>query len=117
MYVPFGGTCRNQSAHSFRTKIRGTLHRAESLPVGARLLGDGDPVQELLAACGEVYPLAWCLHRDLWQTYAHGTAACQGRIPPSRRAFAALLTARGGRVDRTSTARIWRGIRLMDKSP
>jgi len=76
-----------------------------------------DPVQEFLASCCELHLLAWCLIRDLWQTYAHWTAACQGRIPLPRRAFAAQLKALGCRVDRTSTARIWRGIRLVKPSP
>lgn len=73
--------------------------------------------QAFLDTCCELDPLAWCRIRDLWGAYAHWTASCQGRIPLSRRTFAAQVKARGCRVDRTSTARIWRGIRLVKTSP
>jgi tetratricopeptide (TPR) repeat protein len=79
-------------------------------------LVENDPMQDFLDACCELHPLAWCRIRDLRQTYEQWTASCQGRIPLSRRAFVVQMKARGCRVDRTSTARIWRGIRLRDKN-
>ncbi len=71
-------------------------------------------LQEFLDACCELHPLAWCRIRDLWQTYEHWTASTQKHVPLSRRAFAAQMRARGCRPDRTSRARIWRGIRLLN---
>ena len=75
---------------------------------------ENDPLQEFLAACCELHPLAWCRIGDLWQTYEHWTATEQGRIPLSRRAFAGQLKARGCQTDRTNKTRIWRGIRLVN---
>jgi len=76
---------------------------------------ENDPLQEFLVACCELHPLAWCRIGDLWQTYERWTATEQGRIPLSRRAFAAQLKARGCQTDRTNKTRIWRGIRLVNK--
>ncbi len=76
-----------------------------------------DPLQEFLDACCELHPLAWCRISELWHTYEQWTASCQGRVPLPRRAFAAQIKARGCRTDRTSAARIWRGIRLVNKNP
>lgn len=76
-----------------------------------------DPLEAFLAACCELHPLAWCTIRELWDTYTRWTTAEQGCVPLPRRALAAQLKARGCRVDRTSTVRIWRGIRLVQTSP
>jgi tetratricopeptide (TPR) repeat protein/transcriptional regulator with XRE-family HTH domain len=76
-----------------------------------------DPLEAFLAACCELHPLAWCTIRELWDTYARWTTAEQGCVPLPRRALAAQLKARGCRVDRTSTVRIWRGLRLVQTSP
>ncbi len=77
---------------------------------------ENDPLQEFLDACCELHPLAWCRISDLWQTYEQWTASSQGRVPLPRRAFAEQMKARGCRTDRTSTARIWRGITLANKN-
>jgi tetratricopeptide (TPR) repeat protein/transcriptional regulator with XRE-family HTH domain len=76
-----------------------------------------DPLQEFLDACCELYPLARCRIGELWQTYEQWAVSVQKRVPLARRVFAAQLKARGCRVDRTNTARIWRGIRLVSKTP
>jgi tetratricopeptide (TPR) repeat protein/transcriptional regulator with XRE-family HTH domain len=75
---------------------------------------ENDPLQEFLVACCELHPLAWCRIGDLWHTYEHWTATEQGRVPLSRRAFAAQLKARWCQTDRTNKTRIWRGIRLVN---
>jgi tetratricopeptide (TPR) repeat protein len=77
---------------------------------------ENDHLQAFLDACCELHPLAWCRISDLWQTYEQWTALSQGCIPLSRRAFAAQMKARGCRTARTSTARIWRGITLVNKN-
>ena len=77
---------------------------------------ENDHLQAFLDACCELYPLACCRISDLWQTYEQWTALSQGRIPLPRRAFVAQMKARGCRTDRTSTARIWRGITLANKN-
>jgi tetratricopeptide (TPR) repeat protein/transcriptional regulator with XRE-family HTH domain len=79
-------------------------------------LSENDPLQEFLISCCELHTLAWCRISDLWQTYAQWTALHQRYIPLSRRAFAAQVKALGCRADRTSTARIWRGITLVNKN-
>lgn len=78
---------------------------------------ESDPLQVFLAACCELHPLARCTIRDVWDAYEHWTTTVQGYMPLSRRAFTAQLTARGCQTDRTSSARIWRGIRLTTPSP
>ncbi len=78
---------------------------------------ESDPLQEFLDACCALHPLASCRISDLWRAYQQWTATYQRRIPLSRRAFAEQLRARGCRTDRTSTARIWRGIGLKQKNP
>lgn len=92
-----------------------TCVTAQETTNGSR--SDNDHLQEFLDACCELHPLAWCPIRDLRQAYEHWTVSCQGRIPLPRRAFATQLKARGCQVDRTSTARIWRGIRLVSDTP
>jgi tetratricopeptide (TPR) repeat protein/transcriptional regulator with XRE-family HTH domain len=89
--------------------------RARSKAV-APALGDADPLQGFLAACCEMHPLAWCRVRDLWQAYEHWSATEQRYIPLSRRDFAAHLRAHGCHASRTNTARIWRGVRLVQMS-
>jgi tetratricopeptide (TPR) repeat protein len=78
---------------------------------------ENDSLQGFLDTCCELHPRAWCRISDLWQTYEQWTTEHQGRAPLPRRAFAAQVKARGCRADRTSTARIWRGIRLVNKNP
>jgi phage/plasmid-associated DNA primase len=80
------------------------------------VLSEHDSLQPFLDDCCELHPLAWCRIRDLWQIYEQWTASTQKRVPLSRRGFAAQIQACGCRADRTSTARIWRGIRLVDKT-
>jgi tetratricopeptide (TPR) repeat protein len=86
------------------------LHQA-----GPATLAENDPLQEFLGACCELHPLAWCRISALWQVYEQWTACSQQRVPLSRRVFAAQVKARGCCVARTSTSRIWRGIKLKDE--
>ncbi len=74
-----------------------------------------DLVQEFLQACCELHPLAQSRISDLWHAYEHWSAVQQNQIPLSRRAFAAQVKAHGCRVDRTSPARIWRGIKMVNR--
>ena len=76
---------------------------------------EDDPVQVFLQACCELHPLAQSRISDLWHAYEHWNALQQNQVPLSRRAFAAQVKAHGCRVDRTSTARIWRGIKLVNR--
>jgi tetratricopeptide (TPR) repeat protein len=85
--------------------------------ISERASGAPDPLQEFLDTCCELYPLAWCRIGELWRTYEQWAVCVQRRVPLARRVFAAQLKARGCRVDRTNTARIWRGIRLVAKTP
>jgi tetratricopeptide (TPR) repeat protein len=71
-----------------------------------------DPLQGFLDACCELHPRAWCRISDLWQAYERWVDEYHERFPLPRRAFAAHLKAHGCCTDRTSTARIWRGITL-----
>jgi tetratricopeptide (TPR) repeat protein/transcriptional regulator with XRE-family HTH domain len=73
---------------------------------------EDDPLQGFLEACCELHPRAWCRIRDLRQAYEHWVEEHHERFPLPRRAFAAQLKAHGCSPDRTSTARIWRGITL-----
>lgn len=73
-----------------------------------------DPLQEFLSVCCELHPLACCRVSDLWQAYEQWITERQGRYSLPRRAFAAQLKAHGCRADRTSSARIWRGITLVN---
>jgi len=91
--------------------ILSLLHQA-----GPSTLAENDPLQEFLDACCDLHPLAWCRISALWQVYEQWTAFSQQRVPLSRRAFAAQVKAHGCCVDRTSTARIWRGITLKHES-
>lgn len=79
----------------------------------AREAGEQDALQEFLSACCELHPGARCRIGDLWRAYEAWVEARQECVPLSRRAFAAQLCARGCRTDRTSSARIWRGITLV----
>jgi hypothetical protein len=71
-------------------------------------------VQSFFTACCELHPQAWCRIGELWEAYEQWSALQQQAIPVSRRVFAAHVKARGCRVDRTSKARIWRGIKVVD---
>jgi DNA-binding XRE family transcriptional regulator len=73
-----------------------------------------DPLADFLTACCELHPRAWCRISGLWQAYELWVEEHHERFPLSRRAFAAQLKAHSCEVDRTSTARIWRGITLVD---
>lgn len=77
--------------------------------------GDSDPLQGFLASCCELHPRAWCRSVDLWQAYRHWGENTQERYLLSRGMFIARLKALGCRADRTKTARIWRGIALVNK--
>jgi tetratricopeptide (TPR) repeat protein len=88
------------------------LQEAQTGMPAVFVLSNNDPLQAFLAMCCELHPLARCTIRELWETYEHWSVTAQGCVPLSRRTFAAQLKARGCQVDRTSSARIWRGIRL-----
>ncbi len=75
-----------------------------------------NPLQAFLDACCELHPLASCRISELWHAYEQWTALVQHTLPLSRRAFASQIKARGCRPDRTSTMRIWRGIKLINKT-
>lgn len=80
---------------------------------GARSPGS-DPLHAFLNARCELHPLARCTIRELWDSYEQWSATTgQEGMPLSRRAFATQLKARGCQIDRTSAARIWRGIQLL----
>ena len=86
------------------------LHEA-----GDRSPTENDPLEEFLTACCELHPRAWCRSADLWQTYQQWTEEHDERYPFSRRAFIIQLKVHGCRADRTTAARIWRGIALLKK--
>ena len=75
---------------------------------------ENEALQEFLSACCELHPLACCRVSDLWHAYERWSALHQQQFSLSRRAFAAQLKAHGCRADRTSKARIWRGIRIVE---
>jgi tetratricopeptide (TPR) repeat protein len=77
---------------------------------------EDNPLQEFLDACCELDPRAWCRSADLWQAYVCWVEEHQERFPLSRGAFIAQLKAHGCRSDRTKSARIWRGIALVNKN-
>ncbi|QBD82827.1 helix-turn-helix domain-containing protein [Ktedonosporobacter rubrisoli] len=75
-----------------------------------------DPVQAFLDACCCLSPLATCRISELWSAYEQWTASVQNSVPLlSRREFAAQMKARGCRPGRTNTARIWRGIKILQR--
>jgi tetratricopeptide (TPR) repeat protein/transcriptional regulator with XRE-family HTH domain len=76
-----------------------------------------DPLQAFLDACCELHPRAWCRSTDLWQAYERWVQEHQERYPLSRRAFLGQVKAHGCCADRTMTARIWRGIAVVQKEP
>jgi len=76
-----------------------------------------DVLQEFLGTCCELHPGARCRISDLWHAYESWIERHAGGLPLSRRAFAVQLQARGCRTDRTSAARIWRGITLVEEKP
>ena len=73
-----------------------------------------DPFQNFLDTCCNLHPHAWCRSADLWQCYQQWSREYQQRYPLSRGAFIVQLKAHGCRADRTKTARIWRGIALVE---
>jgi len=73
-----------------------------------------DPFQNFLDTCCNLHPHAWCRSADLWQRYQQWSREYQERYPLSRGAFIVQLKAHGCRADRTKTARIWRGIALVE---
>jgi tetratricopeptide (TPR) repeat protein len=95
-------------------------HQAEevSLPLDQareQAPSEHDPLQAFLHACCERHLRAWCRSADLWQAYVCWVEEHQERFPLSRGAFSAQLKAHGCRADRTKSARIWRGIGLVNK--
>lgn len=88
-----------------------------SQAVASPFLSEKDHFQEFLSAHCKLYPRAWSFASDLWQTYAHWAEDHQESFPLSRRAFAAQLRVHGCYTDRTSTARIWRGVALVNREP
>jgi tetratricopeptide (TPR) repeat protein len=101
-----------RSEESRTERLSPSLHET-----GDPSFSENDPLQAFLDACCELHPLAWCRISDLWQTYEQWTTSSRGRVPLSRRAFAAQLKALGCHTDRTNTARIWRGIRITLAKP
>jgi tetratricopeptide (TPR) repeat protein len=75
-----------------------------------------DSIHEFLCTCCELHPRAWCRVSELWQAYEYWATAEHRYIPLPRRTFAAQLKARGCHADRTNTARIWRGVTLVQTS-
>jgi tetratricopeptide (TPR) repeat protein/DNA-binding XRE family transcriptional regulator len=96
-----------------KTVATDTLYRQLQVPQTGAFSANSDPLQAFLAACCELHPLARCTIRELWNTYEHWSATVEGCVSLSRRDFAIQLKARGCQVDRTSVARIWRGIQLV----
>jgi tetratricopeptide (TPR) repeat protein len=95
-------------------------HQAEevSLPLDQareQAPSEHDPLQAFLRACCERHPRAWCRSSDLWQAYGCWVEEHRERFPLSQGAFRAQLKAHGCRADRTKSARIWRGIGLVNK--
>lgn len=82
-------------------------HPTDSFPDMGKELFDA-----FLAGCCELHPRAWCHSTDLWQAYVHWSQERRERFPLSRRTFVAHLRAQGCQADRTSTARVWRGVAL-----
>ncbi len=74
-----------------------------------------DPLQNFLDACCELHPRAWCRSADLWQAYERWSRTYQERYPLSRTTFTQQLKALGCRADRTNSARIWRGITVVNR--
>ena len=95
-------------------KNRGQVEKNTPVLPNVLALDKTDALQKFLDACCELHPLAWCRISDLRHSYEQWAAISDGRPPLSRRAFAAQVKTLGCRVDRTSTARIWRGIGLVN---
>lgn len=74
-----------------------------------------DSFQNFLDDCCERHPRAWCHSADLWQAYERWVEKQQERYPLSRTAFTQQLKAFGCQASRTNTARIWRGIALVNR--
>ena len=90
-------------------KVPGPLHAD-----GDSSFSDNDPLQRFLDACCELHPRAWCRSADLWHAYERWAQQQRERFPLSRRALSMQLKAHGCRPDHTRTARIWRGITLIN---
>ncbi len=73
-----------------------------------------DLLQEFLNVHCELYPSAFCRSTALWQTYQRWVQEHHERYPLSRTAFAQQLKAHGCRASRTNSARLWRGIALVN---
>jgi hypothetical protein len=95
----------------------GSLLSVSSEDAGAASGQEADPLEAFLAACCELHPRAWSRASDLWQAYEQRAREHQERFPLSRRAFSAQLKAHGYRSDRTNSARIWRGIAVVNREP
>ena len=98
-----------------RARQLGAPQRRPAEGRAAPLRAEDDPLAAFLISCCEQHPRAWCRSADLWQAYASWAATHQERFPLARRAFLAQLKAHGCRPDRTKTARIWRGIALVQQ--
>ncbi len=79
----------------------------------ATVFSESETIQDFFVRCCKLHPLACCRISDLWHAYEQWSASRLGQVPLSRRAFAAQVQAHGCRTDRTSKARIWRGIELL----
>ncbi len=100
----------SQRALSIREQLLDSLHGDVNASFATN-----DPLRGFLEACCELHPDAWCRSADLWRAYEDRVEEYQERFPLSRGAFIAQLKAHGFRADRTTSARIWRGITLIKK--
>ena len=97
----------SSTAHRQEEAVLTPQEPSESFP------SDHDPLQAFLTACCELHSHAWSRSAEIWQAYQHWTEEHHERYPLARGAFLAQLKRHGCRADRTTTARIWRGIGLL----
>ncbi|WP_242527562.1 FxSxx-COOH system tetratricopeptide repeat protein [Ktedonosporobacter rubrisoli] len=76
---------------------------------------ESEALTAFLVACCDLHPQAWARSADLWRTYQQWVQEHQERFPLSRQAFTSYLKAHGCQAARTNSARIWRGIGIIDR--
>ncbi len=77
---------------------------------------ENNSLHRFLRDCCDLHPQAWSRSGELWQAYERWGEEQQERYPLSRRAFTNQLKALGCRADRTTIARIWRGIAIVNNT-
>jgi tetratricopeptide (TPR) repeat protein/DNA-binding XRE family transcriptional regulator len=110
------GAARQQPATTEEVPTSAQKHASESSGSGEQTGGEDEQravLDAFLAARCQVHPRAWCQASDLWHAYQRWCQRQEGCQPLTRRAFAEALRASGFQPDRTSAARIWRGITLL----